>query len=81
MEQKAPKKRKNRKKNKNKNKNYNNNFEYVIGIDLGTSLQATGIFFTKNDKRYYWDFSGAVPTEKILDDNNNVLKFEPKKQN
>ena len=79
MEQKASKKRKNRK--KNKNKNYNNNFEYVIGIDLGTSLQATGIFFTGNDKIYYRDFSGAVPTEKILDDNNNVLKFEPKKQN
>ena len=81
MEQKSTKKRKNRKK---KNKNYNNIFEYPVGIDLGTSGCGYAYSFMNKDNIYHCDILGAdedkkVITEKILDDNNNVIKFGPKK--
>ena len=67
---------------KNKD-NYNNNYKVVVGIDFGSSGCGFAYSFMNKDNIYHCDILGAdldkkVPTEIILDDNNNILKFGPK---
>ena len=62
---------------------YINKYKVVVGIDFGSSGCGFAYSFMNKDKIYHCDISGAdvdkkVPTEIILDDNNNVLKFGPK---
>ena len=62
---------------------YINKYKVVVGIDFGSSGCGFAYSFMNKDKIYHCDISGAdvdkkVPTEIILDNNNNVLEFGAK---
>jgi len=58
-------------------------YKVVVGIDFGSSGCGFAYSFMNKDKIYHCDIPGAdvdkkVPTEIILDNNNNVLEFGAK---
>ena len=58
----------------------NKNYEIVVGIDFGSSSSGFAYSFMNEDDINHGDIIGAnvdnkVPTEIILDDNNNILQF------
>ena len=60
----------------------NKNYEVVVGIDFGSSGCGFAYSFMNEDKIFHCDIKGAdvdkkIPTEIILDDDNEILAFGP----